>query len=190
MKKIVSLSITISLIATLLLTSVAFGAMTKMSVCHLDEYGVFHLISIAEAAFPAHVEHGDASPNEDVPGQPGMVFAEDCSVVQGIDVTGTWRGQSGITGTMGYLFYMYLTQDASGDITGTIVYDIGITRYVFGSISGVELNFVTSSSPTDPTTPYWADCDIQCKVTINGTSFHGYGTSSSAQNIEWEGSKQ
>ncbi len=58
-----------------------FAGTTKVAVCHLDELGVYHLISISESAFPAHVDHGDASPGELVPGMIGKKFAADCSVI-------------------------------------------------------------------------------------------------------------
>lgn len=56
------------------------AAVTKVAVCHLDDMGVYHLINISEMAFPAHVEHGDASPLEWVPGMEGYKFNADCSL--------------------------------------------------------------------------------------------------------------
>lgn len=71
----------LAMLVVLLPAGVASAGTTKVAVCHLDEYGVFHLINISEMAFPAHVEHGDASPGDWVPGQPGMKFADDCSLI-------------------------------------------------------------------------------------------------------------
>ncbi len=105
------------------------------------------------------------------------------------DVTGTWRGESGLAGTMGYWFDMVLTQEADGNVTGTVNYDIGIVRTVTGSVYGNMFTFVTHDNPTNPTIPYWADC-APCSVSLDGTYFHGFGTSSSNQNIEWEANKQ
>lgn len=56
------------------------AAVTKVAVCHVDELGVYHLINISDTAFPAHVAHGDASPSDWVPGQPGNKFEADCSI--------------------------------------------------------------------------------------------------------------
>ncbi|PKO00370.1 MAG: hypothetical protein CVU42_04145 [Chloroflexi bacterium HGW-Chloroflexi-4] len=57
------------------------SAATKVAVCHLDDMGLYHLITISESAFPAHVAHGDASPGELVPGMAGKKFTADCSII-------------------------------------------------------------------------------------------------------------
>jgi hypothetical protein len=178
------------LVILILTSSIALAAPApKVDVCHLDETGSYILININENAFQAHVDHGDGGPGDLVPGMPGKMFADDCAVIDANEnVAETWRGESGITGTMGYWFYMYLNQDGAGNVTGTVNYDIGIVRTVTGSISGDQFTFVTHDNPSDPTQAYWADC-TPCTVSVGGTYFHGYGTSSSSQNIEWEASK-
>lgn len=88
----------------------ASAAAAKVAVCHVDELGIYHLISISENAFPAHVDHGDASPGELVPGMTGKKFAADCSVIDvktlvdtvmvpssGATVTSTANLESGIS---------------------------------------------------------------------------------------------
>ena len=81
MKKYFGIVVILVMLLTLAITSTVSAGTTKVAVCHLDELGVYHLISISESAFPAHVAHMDASPNEWVPGQPGKKFADDCSFI-------------------------------------------------------------------------------------------------------------
>ena len=51
----------------------------KIDVCHLSEETTSYiLISIATAALPAHLAHGDGQPGQPVPGQPGTLFGPDC----------------------------------------------------------------------------------------------------------------
>lgn len=57
------------------------AAAVKVDVCHVDEYGVFHLINISENAYDTHVAHGDAGIGGWVPGHPGNKFAADCSMI-------------------------------------------------------------------------------------------------------------
>jgi hypothetical protein len=59
------------------LTTVPAGG-TKVDVCPVDDDGDFHLIDISENAFEKHVDHGDASPGEGVPGMDGFEFDDDC----------------------------------------------------------------------------------------------------------------
>ena len=51
----------------------------KVDVCHLGDEG-YQLINISENALPAHRRHGDGLPGEPVPGLPGMVFGNECSI--------------------------------------------------------------------------------------------------------------
>lgn len=51
----------------------------KVDVCHLGDEG-YELINVSENALPAHRAHGDALPGEPVPGMPGKIFGEDCSL--------------------------------------------------------------------------------------------------------------
>ena len=59
-------------------------AMTKVDVCHRDLSGDYTLISIADAAYDTHVDHGDASPGEAVPGMDGHVFDDQCQPVEAV----------------------------------------------------------------------------------------------------------
>ncbi|MEM5774664.1 MAG: hypothetical protein AAGU05_06640, partial [Anaerolineaceae bacterium] len=43
--------------------------------------GTYAIINISENAFQSHVDHGDASPGEPVPGMAGKKFTADCTVV-------------------------------------------------------------------------------------------------------------
>lgn len=176
----------ITVLSLLLVLSVAtaFAAPApKVDVCHLTETGSYILINISENAFQAHLDHGDGGPGDLVPGMPGKKFAPDCSVVDAnANVAGAWRGQSGIAGLMGYWFDMNLNQDAAGNVTGTVTYDIGIVRTVTGTVAGNNFTFLTSGGS------YWADC-APCTVSVGGTYFHGYGVDSSSNNIEWEATK-
>jgi hypothetical protein len=53
----------------------------KIDVCHSEGNGTYHLITIAEPAYETHVAHGDAEIDESVPGNPGYIFAEDCTLM-------------------------------------------------------------------------------------------------------------
>jgi hypothetical protein len=56
----------------------------KVDVCHSEGNGSYHLINIAEPAYPSHVSHGDAGVGEPVPGNEGFVFDEDCNLVEAV----------------------------------------------------------------------------------------------------------
>ena len=54
---------------------------TKVQVCHRsEETNSYILISVAPAALPAHLGHGDGQPGGPVPGQFGMRFGSDCAL--------------------------------------------------------------------------------------------------------------
>ena len=57
---------------------VGAGAGIKVDVCHIEGNGSYHLINISENAFAKHVDHGDGSPGDVVPGMDGFVFGENC----------------------------------------------------------------------------------------------------------------
>lgn len=52
----------------------------KVDVCHQKGNGTFDLVKVNANTLQNHLSHGDAAPGEAVPGQPGMVFAADCSL--------------------------------------------------------------------------------------------------------------
>ena len=56
-------------------------ATTKVDVCHRDLSGDYTLITIADAAYDTHVDHGDASPGDPVPGMSGYVFDAACQPI-------------------------------------------------------------------------------------------------------------
>ena len=183
--------VTLSLLL-ILTASVTFAAPApKVDVCHYDaEYGIYKLINISENAFPAHLDHGDASPGDLVPGMPNKMFGADCSLLDvNANVAGTWMGASGRAGNLAYPFYMYLNQDAAGYVTGTIYYyNHNINRTVTGSVAGNDFTFRTHANPSDPTQAYWADCS-PCTVSTDGTYFHGYGYDSGGTYVEFQASK-
>jgi hypothetical protein len=74
------LTLSLVLVAIAWAPSAASARADKVGLCHLDDDGVFHLISVSERALPAHVGHGDARPGGAVPGMDGYVFDEACNV--------------------------------------------------------------------------------------------------------------
>ncbi len=52
----------------------------KVDVCHRTGNGRFILINVSSNAVPAHLAHGDALPNGEVPNQLGMHFNATCAV--------------------------------------------------------------------------------------------------------------
>lgn len=96
------------------------------------------------------------------------------------DVSGTWNGNSGLTGNMVYHFVMNLSQ-ASGDVTGTIYYtNASPVGTITGYVNGNDFYFTRN----DTNQNYWATCS-PCTISADGTYFHGYGTGP-GQNVEWE----
>jgi uncharacterized repeat protein (TIGR01451 family) len=54
----------------------------RVSICHREGNGSYHLIEISADAVEAHERHGDGHPGLDVPGTDGVLtFSEDCSVL-------------------------------------------------------------------------------------------------------------
>ncbi|MEN8251627.1 MAG: hypothetical protein ABFS32_22080 [Bacteroidota bacterium] len=81
MKKRYLLILSLVLITTLFVVGlVSAGPPAKVEVCHLtsSETNTYVLITISENAFQIHVDHGDASPHEYVPGMPGYAFDSEC----------------------------------------------------------------------------------------------------------------
>jgi hypothetical protein len=79
-KKLTNKSVLVFVVVALLVISgTALAAPAeKVDICHLDEYGTYHLINVSGNAVPAHVAHGDGFPGGPVPGMPGYEFGEDC----------------------------------------------------------------------------------------------------------------
>lgn len=74
-----TLLVATGLLATSLAPTGSAGARAeKVDVCHNGDDG-WEQINIAEQAFPAHIEHGDAGPGEPVPGSTtGEIFDDSC----------------------------------------------------------------------------------------------------------------
>jgi hypothetical protein len=51
---------------------------TKVSLCHAEGNGTYHLIDVSQSAEGAHRAHGDAKVGEPVPGQSGKTFDSSC----------------------------------------------------------------------------------------------------------------
>ena len=186
---LLALALTLTLVASFLVVGIAFvGPAPKVDVCHSEGNGQYHLINISENAFDKHLAHGDAGAGELVPGVPGKKFADDCTLVDAnANVTGNWTGASGLAGNLAFPFTMTLTQDGSGNVTGTINYANGIVRTVTGSVSGNTFDFRTHDNPANPNAAYWADCT--CIVSVDGNSFHGLGIDSSSLAVEFDATR-
>jgi hypothetical protein len=73
----------------------AEAAATRVSVCHMEGNGSYHLIEVSKMAVPAHRRHGDALPGEPVPDAEGFVFGSDCGLEEPTPVVAP--GFSGLT---------------------------------------------------------------------------------------------
>lgn len=101
MKSNLALLVILSVLLALLTAGTALaGPAGKVDVCHAVGDGSYIKINISENAFPAHVEHGDASPGEMVPGLSGKKFDADCNVVDAGPVVTpgapTWTRAAGV----------------------------------------------------------------------------------------------
>ncbi len=77
-----SLIITIVMIFSLIWVSGASAKPGgKVVVCHNKGNGTYKLTKIKADTLQAHLSHGDAFPGQAVPGQAGMVFGADCSLL-------------------------------------------------------------------------------------------------------------
>lgn len=79
----------VSLIAAAIVLSLvpvaASAATARVDVCHVEGNGSYQLITMAEAAFSSHLEHGDAAPDSPIPEMVGYTFGDDCQPVQPVD---------------------------------------------------------------------------------------------------------
>jgi uncharacterized repeat protein (TIGR01451 family) len=69
----------------------------KVSLCHAEGNGSYHLIDVAESAEPAHRDHGDAEIGEPVPGRPNMIFDTNCRPTgPSVEIDKTTNGDDGL----------------------------------------------------------------------------------------------
>jgi hypothetical protein len=82
--KTIGMTVVSALVLSLGLMSPALvsAGQDKVDVCHSEGNGSYHLITIAEPAYPTHVSHGDARVGEPVPGNEGYVLDENCNLVE------------------------------------------------------------------------------------------------------------
>jgi hypothetical protein len=65
----------------------------KVSLCHAEGNGSYHLIDVSESAEAAHRAHGDGKIGDPVPGQTGKTFDSDCRPVgPSIDIEKSTNG--------------------------------------------------------------------------------------------------
>jgi hypothetical protein len=81
----------------------AYARQVKVNVCHMTGNGAYHLITIAEPALQAHINHGDSRPGDIVPGSGNRFsFADDCTFIPGcpcvVDLPSGWLADRGISG--------------------------------------------------------------------------------------------
>ena len=124
-----TLGLMLGLLLAMAMPVAAGGPAPKVDVCHADGEGGFHLINISENAFQAHLDHGDVSPGDPVPGHGGMVFGPDCAV-EAAPVTPIADGSfsnpyNGTLLTIGFS----LDQEWDGDYTGTGSYAYGANSF-------------------------------------------------------------
>ena len=98
-------AITATLLFGLASSALLYAGHHKVDVCHVDEYGTYQMVSIAESALPAHVGHGDSFPGDIVPGSGGQLsLADDCTLIPGcpclVDLPADWMPLFGISGTI------------------------------------------------------------------------------------------
>lgn len=53
---------------------------TMVEICHVNGRGDYRKITIAEAAYEAHIAHGDAAIGDAVPGLDGFIFGDNCEI--------------------------------------------------------------------------------------------------------------
>lgn len=66
----------------------------KVSLCHAEGNGTYHLIDVSESAEPAHRAHGDGKIGDPVPGQPLKTFDANCRPVgPSVEIQKSTNGQ-------------------------------------------------------------------------------------------------
>ena len=115
----------------------------KVDVCHVTGNGSSILITIAEAALPAHLNHGDGQPGDPVPGMEGFVFDESCDPVIAVPTDGL----------VAYYPFNGNTNDESSNGNHGTVFGASLTNDRFGnsnsaySLDGVDDYLVAPHQP-------------------------------------------
>lgn len=100
---LLSFTIASALMLGLVSTETVHARQSKVDVCHIDEYGAYYHLNIAEAAFQAHIGHGDSIPGDLVPGSDDQLsFADDCTLIPAcpcvVDLPSGWQATEAISG--------------------------------------------------------------------------------------------
>ena len=104
-----------ALLVCLVAPATALAGGEKVAVCHLDaDTGTFHLITVSDSAFPAHVAHGDASPGDPVPGKEGYEFGPSCELLSPVFCP----KEGTLTETLGQHSFCFWVNGASHGCTG------------------------------------------------------------------------
>lgn len=100
---LLSFTIASALMLGLVSTETVHARQSKVDVCHIDEYGAYYHLNIAEEAFQAHIGHGDSIPGDLVPGSDDQLsFADDCTLIPAcpcvVDLPSGWQATEAISG--------------------------------------------------------------------------------------------
>jgi hypothetical protein len=136
----------------------------RVDVCHRTGHGRFVPVSVSGNALPAHLAHGDAQPNDLVPGSSDTVFSASC-------------------GAVSWAYSVNATLDASAQAPGgTMLVGSGIPADEFGTArneaEGIELGLgiIYRQGPSVSSTDDYADGVLEFQVnpgsqsTANGSS--------------------
>lgn len=88
--QVISVQVQVSTTSAVIVSEVREG---KVTLCHTEGNGTYHLIGISESAEATHRTHGDGEVGDPVPGRPNMTFDDDCSLEgPGIDIEKSTNG--------------------------------------------------------------------------------------------------
>lgn len=127
--------------------STSSAAADKVDVCHSEGNGEFHLINVAQAAFGKHVEHGDSSPGEAVPGMDGFEFDADCVPVESVDCLGAVlfldsrnATDIGLVGPLNTPDNLFSYSSGDGSCSGDVLFrpEVQVTAFAWADQTTVE----------------------------------------------------
>ena len=98
----------------------------KVSLCHAEGNGTYHLIDVADSAEQAHRDHGDAEIGEPVPGRPFMIFDANCRPEgPSVEIDKTTNGDDGLELLVGTaITWRYVvTNTGTVPLSGIVVTD-------------------------------------------------------------------